>query len=467
MTSVILAACSLCCGALFSLQTIPVEQPDAQCFFADAEGRGHADLIVIDGHRLSVHPGALAESSLSVLLDPESAAVDLADIDGDGQPDLIVVAGDRVLKYGLTPSAPAEPQVLFSAHCQLSYPVPRPFPHILVVTRGGRPLIALPGTERLELRAPSGEIVESHPIGLDAAHSVSFGQPFSALPVQPPRQGSPGALEMRVLQTAAFVPELPEGLAPPDAVGIPQFGGGAAQAAVAAHRDPPESWPWFRLHPSGPQDDERVYYAYDPDGARETLVRVRRALPAVAGRGRELKLSGAQRYPGLAIPCATDVPDFNGDGYADLILWNAAAPMPTVGAVTRVLTEGYWSIRLTIHLFDPASGRYSPVPFVVIPLQVPIAWFLTDPGGPPVRHLVLDDFNGNDRTDIVCAVAPDKLAVWVAVPSGIRPDPHQVITLPGPIQRVELRGDLDGDGRTSLVLSGPHAYYVLRARKGG
>jgi hypothetical protein len=338
---------------------------------------------------------------------------------------------------------------------------------VLVVVRGGRPLITLPAGESLELRSPSGELVESHPIGLDAAHRVSFGQPFSALPVQFPRQGSPGALELRIIRTAAFVPNLPEGLVPLDPAGAPQFGGSVTQAAVAAHSDLPESWPWFRLHLSGEQDDERVFFAYNPDGARETLVRVRRALPPVKGAGRDLKLSGVQRYPGLAVPCSTTVPDFNGDGYADLLLWNATAPAPTVGALTRALTEGYWSVRLTVHLFVPASGRYSPVPFVVIPLQVPVAWFLADPGSPPVRHLVLDEFNGNDRTDLVCATAPDKLAVWVAVPSGIRPDPHQEIVLPGPVQHVELRGDLDGDGRTSLVLSGTNAFYVLRARKGG
>ncbi len=467
MTPLIVAACGLCCGALFSVQTIPVEQPDAQCFFAEADGRGGVDLVVIDGHRLAVYPGAYAEETLSVQLDPECSAVDIDDIDGDGQPELIAVAGDRVLKYSMEPAASREPQVLFTAHSQLSAAAPRPYPHVLVVARGGRPLIVLPAAENLELRAPSGELVESHPIGLDAAHRVSFGQPFSALPVQPPRQGSPGALELRIIQTAAFVPDLPEGLAPPDAAGTPQSGGSAAQAAVAAKKDPPESWPWFRLHPTAQMDDERVFFAYDPDGARETLVRVRRALPPVAGHGRELKLSSPQRYPGMAIPCATNVPDFNGDGYADLLLWNAAAPVPTVGAVTRALTEGYWSVRLTVHLFDPASGRYSPVPSVVIPLQVPVAWFLADPGGPPVRHLVLDEFNGNDRTDLLCAVAPDKLAVWVSVPSGIRPDPHQIIQLPGPVQRVELRGDLDGDGRTSLVLSGSKAFYVLRARKGG
>ena len=467
MISLILAVGSLCGGALFSLQTIPVEQPDAQCFFAEADGRSGGELVVIDGYRLSVHPGARAEESFSILLEPETSAVDVADIDGDGQPDLIAVCGDRVLKHSLELTGSHEPQVLFSVHSQLSAATPRPFPHVLVVARGGRPLIALPTAEQLELRAPSGEIVESHAIGLDAAHRVSFGQPFSALPVQPPRLGTFGALEMRIIQTAAFVPELPEGLVPLDPAGAPQFGGSVAQAAIAARSDLPESWPWFRLHPSGPQDDERVFFAYDPGGARETLVRVRRALPPAAGRGRELKLSGVQRYPGMAIPCSTVVPDFNGDGYADLLLWNATAPTPTVGALTRALTEGYWSVRLTVHLFDPALGRYSPVPFVVIPLQVPVAWFLADPGSPPVRHLVLDEFNGNDRTDLLCAIAPDKLAVWVSVPSGIRPEPHQVIQLPGPVQRVELRGDLDGDGRTSLVLRGPRAFYVLRTRKTG
>ncbi len=465
MISLILAAGGLCCGALFSLQTIPVEQPDAQCFFAEADGRGGGDLVVIDGRRLAVHSGAAVEEAFSVVLDPGTTAVDVADIDGDGQPDLIAVAGDRVLDYRLEPQASPEPRVLFSTHSQLSAATPRPFPHVLVVARGGRSLIALPTEEALELRAPSGEIVESHPIGLDAAHRVSFGQPFSALPVRPPRQGSRGALEMRIIQTSAFVPELPEGLVSLDPAGAPQSGGSVAQAA-ASRDDRAESWPWFRLRPSAPQDDERVFFSYDPDGARETLVRVRRALPPVAGRGRELKLSGVQRYPGLAIPCSGTVPDFNGDGYADLLLWNTAAPAPTVGAVTRALTEGFWSVRLTVHLFEPASGRYSPLPYVVIPLQVPVAWFLADPGSPPIRQLVLDEFNGNDRTDLLCATAPDKIAVWVSVPSGIRPDPHQEIQLPGPVRRVELRGDLDGDGRTSLVLSGPNAFYVLRARKG-
>ena len=466
MTS-LMAACSLCCGALFSLHTIPVEQPDAQCFFAQAGEGGRVDLLVLDGHRLAVHPGALAQASLSVELDPESSAVDVADLDGDGRPDLVVVAGDRVLKYSLEPSASREPRVLFSAHSLLACATEQPCPHVLVAARGGRPLIVLPTAENLELRAPSGEMVESHPTGMDAAHRVSFGQPFSALPVQPPRLGVPGALEMRIIQTAAFVPQLPEGLAPPNPAGAALFGGSAAQAAVAARKDSAESWPWFRLRPTAQQDDERVFYAYDPGGARETLVRVRRALPPTAGHGRELKLSGVQRYPGLAVPCTAAVPDFNGDGHADLLLWNTAAPVPTVGAVTRALTGGYWSVRLTVHLFEPAAGRYSPVPSAVIPLQVPVAWLLSDPGMPPVRHLVLDEFNGNDRTDLLCAVAPDKLAVWVSVPSGMRPDPHQVVQLPGPVQRVELRGDLDGDGRTSVVFRAPGAFHVLRARKGG
>ena len=109
MTPLIVAACGLCCGALFSVQTIPVEQPDAQCFFAEADGRGGVDLVVIDGHRLAVYPGAYAEETLSVQLDPECSAVDIDDIDGDGQPELIAVAGDRVLKYSMEPAASLRP----------------------------------------------------------------------------------------------------------------------------------------------------------------------------------------------------------------------------------------------------------------------------------------------------------------------------------------------------------------------
>lgn len=465
MSAGLLVAALAGLSALFDLHALPYAREDAACFVADANGRGGGDLYVIDGDRLTVYPEGTPAGAWSFPLEPGVSALDVGDLDGDGLPELVAVCGERIVRHSLDPAAGGASETLFTLATRLSAPSPRAFPFVLVVTRDGRPLLALPTEDTLELRTAAGAVAESHPIGPDAAQRVSFGHPFTAMMVDPPRVGPGDSLEIRVSRSQAYIPDLPRDLLPVDPVGsLVRSVPGLQSPAVAA--GPVESWPWIPLRTGGESPDERVYFAHAPDGERGTLLSVRRAVVPAAGTGRELRMSQPRRYPGYALALGDPAPDFNLDGHTDLVFWNATPPAPTVGAVSRALTGGNWPVRLAVHLFDPAKGRHKVRPEAMLEAGVPVPWLLDAAGGAaPLRHIVVADFNGDGRADLGFSPAPNAFWVWMADISGTAPGVVERFTLPGPADGVVFRSDLDGQGRTTVALRGENAFYVLRARR--
>lgn len=457
-----LSAAWLSLGALMTLHEIPLEQPDAVCFIADANGRGDGDLFVAGTKDVLIYPGATGEETWRVTFDGPVSALDVADTDGDGLPEMLAVSGRKIQKYALGPE-PSPPVILFEAENQWDAPASSPFPCVLVVPRNGRPLIALPANGALELRSTHGEIMESFPLGPDAARRVSFGRPFTVQSLRHAAADGAGGLEWRVAKVEAFVPRLPGDLAVAEPFSARQ-GWGSARMAAAAGKGA-ESWPWLPLR-TDKNSDERVLFAYPPPPARETLIRTRRAQTPGQGSGRELKLSDPQRYPGFLAPPEEILPDFNQDGFADAIFWNAETPAPTVGAVTRAAAGGVWSARLTLHAFLPAQGRYAPEPFTVIPLSLPVGWLAKAfSAEPPLPFLIPADFNGDGRSDLLCPTATDTIGIWVSTPSGMRPAPHETHRFSQPVESVALRADLDRRGRSSVIFRSGGMLHVLRARR--
>jgi hypothetical protein len=449
-----------CAGALFDVQTVPIAHPEDRCFVTRIEDTGGADLLVLGAEELHVYPHTSPEAAFSIPLLPGTSALDIADIDGDGYAEVVTVCGEELVCYGLFPASRRKPEKMFSMKTQLARPQGQPFLHVLVIWHDGVPTLALPGEDTFELRTMGGEPLKQYPIGLDAPRHAAYGRPFTSTSVFPPQAGPPEALELRINRVMAYDPALPPELRVSKTSALPLRQGTPRQLRDAAELAP-ESWPWFPLHTTAESRD-RVLYAISGSGYGDTLLRIQR--PATPAPAAPATWTGPERrYPGLLILAEDEMPDFNGDGFVDLLLWSAPEPVPTVEALSRAITGGTWPVRVAAHLFVSEKNRYAPQAAAAVTLRVPIAWFMAAVGGTPLRHVVLRDFNGDGLTDFGCCPKANEFAAWHSTAQGWSAAPDFQYTLDDPVQRVEFRADLDASGRTSLGLRTGKSLHLLRA----
>ncbi len=450
----------LCLSALFDVKTIPLHTPDSHVFLAHADRDTQADVFVLEKGALNVF-SSLHDTVRTIPLPDGTTAVDIADLDNDGQTELVAICGDRILSIRLDAEGTPVPHDLFSLHTQLAdresgspSSNATPYPFVLTILRDGKTLLALPCAETFELRAPDGTVVNTYPIGENAPRRASFGAPFRAWTSEPPRLGAHDSIEGGVSRTVAFEPDLPDELEGTPVHARSFRHGTPSQTRDAALLDQ-ESWPWFPLMIDG-RDDMRVLHAQAEPGFRDTVVRIQ----GYAGKS---VTSPERRYPGRLVALEDDLPDFNHDRYADLLLWNAPDPGMSVGAATRVIAAGTWPVSLSAHLFSPEKGRYEPVAASRVTCAAPIAWFLTPEESGPVRHCILRDFDGDGRTDLACATAPNRFVVWRYTESGFSLTPDYDHSFPESIVATAFKADLAGKGKTSLGLRTEHALYILFA----
>ena len=467
MTPLALALIAACLPAAFQVQAIPLSSPNACTFLAHADTDAIADLFVIDGDTLTVYPSSSNRTSFVIPLIEGASVVDVADVDMDGVSEVVAIAGDRIMLYEIpTSNAALPPQELLRLHTQLADPAPQPAPHVLVVRNEGRQLLALPCENTFELRSIDGAVVATYPIGPEAHQRVSYGTPFSASSVYPPHIGRRDALELSIHRSIEIEPELPADLLAVEPPARERRRGTPAQARRAAGLED-ESWPWFPLKTDGGSAGDaspRVLYASAPPDYRDALIRVRQSQGRdTALNEKPASIGPERRYPGSLMLLENDLPDFDHDGYVDLLLWKAPEPGVSVDALTAVLTAGVWRVDLTVHLFSPEKNRYKPVPATHITCEVPIAWFLSMGPEGPLHHCVLRDFDGDGRTDFGCSTAPNRFSIWCYTETGfsVQPDFDQVF--PQPITGVDFRADLEGQGRTTIGLRTQTSLYLIRA----
>ncbi len=445
-------------NGLFDVQVIPIDDPAAQCFAAPISVAGGSGLAVLDGHRLRLFASADMGDELEIVLPAGVSALDLTDLDQDGYGDLVAVRGKRILHYDLAQGQDVAPKELLALETQYAFASEKPFLQILVARRDAEALLVLPCEETLELWGLDGSLVEKTPFGMNAPRDVTYGRPLVVRAVDPPQAGPPASLELRVSRTVAFKPHLPESWLPLDMEGPLRRMAGSRQAHEAA-KLAPEAWPWFPLRRDGGRL-ERVRYALDGEAS---LVRIQRPAGPEAAGG-ELRIGPARRYPGTILAQDDRGPDFDGDGYIDLLLWKSKRASPTIGALTRAVMEGHWPVRITAHLFVPEKGRFEPRPMGATTVNAPIGWYLSPPGRPPLRHLVLRDFDGNGQCDLALSDAPKQFSVWLtSMESGFGDAPVFRHRFPEALREVALKAALDGHGRTTIVLRGETQFFVLRA----
>lgn len=441
----------LCLAALFDVKTLPLGTPDVHVFLAHADRDAQADIFVLEKYAVTILFSQDGKTRSLVL--PENAtAMDVADLDNDGQTEIAAVCGDRIVAIPLHDGG--SPRDLFTLHTQLANSSSEPYPFVLAIERDGKTLLALPCEETFELRTPSGSLVSAWPVGENAPRRASYGAPFRAWTTEPPRLAGRDGLEGGVSRTYAFEPHLPPELNG-SSLNVRAFRRAMPRQLRDAGALEPDSWPWFPLTFDG-RSEMRVWYAVAGPGMGDTLVRIQ-------GYAEKSLMGPERRYPGQIIVLDDDAPDFNHDGYADLLLWNAPDPGISVSGLTKLVSAGTWQTQLSAHLFSTDKGRYEPVAASRISCSVPIAWFLALEEAGPLRHCVLRDFNGDGRTDLACATAPNRFCVWTYAPGGFDAAPAYEHAFPEAITEVAFKADLAGKGRTSLGIRTEHTLYILSA----
>ena len=456
MTSTLLMT-TLVWGALMQVQVVPWTPGSSSCFAADANMDGRAEIFVLEGHRLRVYGRRHTDPTLELMLPAGTAAIDVADIDHDNAAELVAIRGESVQAFPLQGESPA-PRTLFTLENQYSHAAGRPFPSVLVVDREGTPKIALPQTNALEIRSLSGELAETYPVDVHTPRHLSISRPFSYWVNQYAQAGPADALEFRISSVVSFQPletrePVPIDFEPPAARL------GTRRQQLEAPDDRPEGWPWFTAG-ADLAFEYRALYAAAAGQPATTAIRIR-TTPRDSGAG-NMKIGPVRHYPGALILRQGQLPDFNGDGFTDILLWKTRQPSLTADSLSRAASRKTWPLSLTAHQFLPDKGRYAPRPFSHLSLEVPLAWWISPTSNGPLREILLRDFNGDGRTDLGCCTGEDTLAIWQAGESGFSESPDFEYRFPARIDGVLLEADLEGGGSTTLALPSGDRLHVVR-----
>ncbi|MCF6286688.1 MAG: VCBS repeat-containing protein [Candidatus Hydrogenedentes bacterium] len=419
----------------------------------DLDDRG--EVGVITGNQLNIYEQSHNDPVYSIALPENTAVVDVFDADLDGTADIVAVSGEKVIRIPITKDA-SVPIVCFLRKNLYSQYTGIPFPGVLVIMRQNTPLVALPCADVLELRSFKGELVDSYPIGMDAAKRLSPGQPFNVWTNQHAQLGNRDALEFRVSSAATFKPMLPN-----NALSLPitEASGrlGTARQQREAATAGPERWPWYPVNATEPVQIRALYArAEAPSG--HTAIRIRR-IPDGDGSG---QTGPVRHFPGLILRHPGALPDFDGDGFNDLLLWKSQRISLTADGLARAATQRTWPIQIIAHAYAPEKARYRAKPMGRIEMDIPLPWYMDSGGTGPLKTIFLHDIDGDARTDFGCLTDPQTIAIWRFQEEGFSASPDFSHRFPESLDAVVFETDLDGQGRTTIALRSQGHLYLLR-----
>ena len=420
------------------LETQNSWMPDLGLAAGDLDGDGKTDAVVANGHALDIffqRNGSLADGKPIALEGAQSVIA--VDVDGDGKVDLVSSAGaGLVLLKGLGAGTFA-PAMTVSPQRQTEVEVAD------VTGDGRRDIVSCNGAVALVFAQLAGgtfalptqhsgdvpcESVALADVNGDGRTDVSIAgggnRPRSRLDVFPQQANG------TVAETPVTYPTLDI----PGSVKAGDMNGDGRADLVVLH----ESWMWVGVHAQAPD------HTLDP----ERLTRV--------------------PYANGGSPQKMAIGDVNGDQRADIVLaddqhglvmlWGQpAAPSTTTSTAWLATTVAT----------TPAAGALRPL------FSAPQAY---DLGGARGESVVAGDFNGDGRTDVALSTfsrsdpsTSYKVFVFYQAADGSLPRAVSFDTEAGAGYgdvMVLAAGDLDGDGRTDLVLRMRDGINVFMQRNG-
>ncbi len=460
MIPILFVVCSSLYAA-FDVHSIGFSCGDTQIIHAQIQAGPASDIITREDHTLRLYCGRTLNLHSTLTLMADTSVFDVADIDGDGTSEIIAVLGDKIMTYAFPKEdQPASPPVeLFTAPSMLSESGRQPRSYGLVVRLEGRPFVVLPFEDRVELYAPGGPLETTFPMApRDPEQPHEWGsfnvETRSTVPV-----GSPGSIERNVRRLLRGTPVLPDSLKPAVPLSRGMYWG------IPFDHYPKEKWPWFPLKTTQ-ETVPRALFAYKSPGNMETIVCITDEPPPDDASSEDYKLqAGKERvYSGQAFMNHYALPpDFNGDGYADLLLGNTSPPGTSVDALSRAVAVGSWNVVLTAHLYDPAKERHNPAPASSIHCPVSIARFISAQNFNviPLTNVFMVDFDGDGRTDLACSLNDTSIALWLYHEKGFPREPSYSASFPEPI-RSAYTFDFEENGRPDLCVRTESSYHIIR-----
>ncbi len=458
LTSLLVLLAAKASSMELEVETIELKSAHPYTFIAPLHVHQSPRLFVLESGMLSIYAPDRSAPAEILPLPLTTTAVDVADLDGDGFMEVIYVAEEKLFQIHLREGLARQPKLLFVRISQLSVSTKRPYPHVLVIEHEGNPAIALPIDSSFEFWSPEGELLETMPLGKnDSSHPARTG-PIIPWTVNPPQAGSNASLEHRVVSTIDGDIEVPLSAAPAT---VTNYHLGNLQLMLDAAVLPGNQWPWFPLKKNDP-NDRRVLYALHPPEYTDTLIRFKNSETRPVPMGDEpLYATTKRRYPGRIIVPRNGLPDFNGDGYQDILMWRTPLPGTSLDGLLTAAQKASWKLSITTHTYNPRKGLYNAAPSAHLKTKVPINWFMELQGGAPIHNLILRDFNQDGFTDVGFSTEPNQFEVWL-YNDGFEREADFTHTFPSVMVRLEDEITLTRNAGASLIFSGPKRLYLLR-----
>lgn len=439
---------SMLLAAAFEVQTVPLESPDARIFTGDVNGDGLVDVVTLVKRTLRFHLDRGEDPPRRVDLPPEARAFDVADLDGDGACEVVALLEESVWCLDIPqPGALAMSRKLFDADTGFANAASLPILYPATVEREGRVLFALPRQGAYELHAPDGELVASVPAKSGQAGELFEDAGFHRNVFSSEPAGQGGVLSIHISDVQAPTTTLPEGVTPRGTLREHVADGQTAEAGYGFSRS--------LLIRAEDGYELRAKIDLAEEGRMDTLLRVRRASAEELAAADE---APALQYPGRLLAPDDALPDFNGDGHGDLLLWKAPEPGTSIESAIRAVSGGTWPVRLTVHPYEPGKMRFTPRPFATLETRVSLG-LLLDGEEEPVANLVLRDFNGDGRTDLSFSPNRETWSVWLAARAGFPRTPDFTRRFPESVRRVFDEGSVGGPW--AVGLKGRSRLYVI------
>lgn len=396
-----------------SVQRYSAEHEDAHLYVLPVEQSTVPKIVILDDLTLTLYPANSSRASLSHTIPADTLLFDLVDTNGDGELELFTLSPSAFYHHsGVQGTALVE---LFSVEPSLYWTVDRPFLHPLVVPYLDAYHAAIPHLNEIRMMSLTGEEVIRFPKVMSNADAL-----FS-LPVQSNQLGMEGSFEFRVdalLTTPIVVPqalrstvirELYEPLSP-------------RKLRVAAKMEV-EAWPQFPLTTRA-DDMSMVLYASQGPEHVNTIIRLKKAVPrSVPNSTEPFSFSPKRMYPGTIAIADSGLPDFNGDGYYDLVLWSVPMPGHSTAKLLNSIQSQLWDLEISIHLYNPEKGLYEARPMSRIRTEIALQYLFTRQSQHPLHNLSFADMNHDGKSDLIYSPTPDSVEVWL-YKSGFRGEPH-------------------------------------------